>query len=93
VKDYLGNNVDVDDTVIIAVRSGKYATLGRAFVIDKAFRPYFSGGQPTNMIRVEWSNLHKFWIPASKVLRVSDDMLPEKRREKLNETEEAVQPS
>ena len=93
MKDYLGNNVDVGDTVIIAVRSGRTATLGRAYVRQAEMRPQFTGGVATNMVMVEWSNLHKYWIPASKVLRLPDEMLPEKRRERLKDVEPGVEVS
>ena len=93
MKDFLGNDVEIDDTVLLALRSGRYAQLGRGFVKNAEVKPQFRGGVPTNMLEVEWSNIHRFWIPASKVVKLPDDMLPEKRREKLNETEEAIQPS
>jgi len=91
--DNLGNQIEIGDTVIIAVRSGRTATLGRAYVKQTKLRPQFQGGTPTNMIEVEWSNVHRYWMPARNVIKLPDDMLPEKRREKLNGTKEAVQPS
>lgn len=93
MKDYLGNQVSIGDTVIIAVRSGRTATLGRAYVKDAALKPQFAGGLNTNMLEIEWSNIHKYWMPASKVVRIPDEMLPERRITKLNDTEEGVQPS
>lgn len=89
--DYLGNNVDIGDTVIIAVKSGRTATLGRAFVKNAKFKPQFAGGAPSNMLEVEWSNIHRYWMPARNVIKIPDEMLPEKRREKLNESEEGVE--
>lgn len=91
--DNLGNQIEIGDTVIIAVRSGRTATLGRAFVKQMKLRPQFQGGAPTNMIEVEWSNVHRYWMPARNVVKIPDEMLPEKRREKLNGTKEAIQPS
>ena len=92
MQDYLGNSVDVGDTVIIAIRSGRTATLGRAFVKNAGMRKQFREGPLVNMVEVEWSNLHKYWMPARNVIRIPDEMLPEKRREKMNGTEEAIQP-
>lgn len=92
MKDYLGNPVNVDDTVLIAIRTGKTATLARAFVKDAKLKPQFPDAPPSNMIEVEWSNLHRYWMPARNVVRIPDEMLPEKRKEKLDGTEEAVQP-
>lgn len=91
--DYLGNTVEVDDTVLIALRSGRRATLGRAFVKETAMRKQFAEGGLVPMVLVEWSNIHKYWMPARHVVKLPDEMLPEKRREKLNATEEAIQPS
>lgn len=93
MKDYLGNDVQIDDTVLIAIRSGRTATLGRGFVKDMAMRKQFATGPLVPMVQVEWSNIHKYWMPARHVVSLPHDMLPEKRREKYNDTEEAVQPS
>lgn len=93
MKDYLNNEVNVGDTVIIAVKSGKVATLTRAFVKQAVLKPQYSGGAPTNMLEIEWSNLNRFWIPARHVISLPDSMLPEKRREKLNDVEEGIQVS
>lgn len=90
--DYLGNQVSEGDTVIIAIRSGRTATLGRAFVKQMKLKPQFAGGAPSNMIEVEWSNIHRYWMPARNVIKIPEEMLPEKRKEKLNGTSEAVQP-
>jgi hypothetical protein len=91
-KDYLGNNIAEGDTVIIAVKQGKYAMLSRGYVKQIGMKKMFGDGDPVAHVEVEWSNLHKFWIPASKVISVPDNMLPEKRREKLEETNEAEIP-
>ena len=89
--DYLGNHVDVGDTVLIAVRSGRNAILGRAFVKKAELKIQFSGGEPSNMLEVEYSNVSRFWIPARNVVKLPDELLPEKRRERLNETQEGVE--
>ena len=91
MKDNLGNTIELGDTVIIAVRSGRTATLGRAFVKQMVLKPQFAGGTPTNMLEVEWSNIHRYWIPARNVIKLPEEMLPEKRREKLNGVSEAGQ--
>lgn len=93
MRDYLGNNVDVGDTVLIAVRSGRTATLGRGFVKQTAMRKQFATGPLAPMVEVEWSNIHKYWMPARHVVALPDSMLPEKRRDKRNDAEEAVQPT
>lgn len=93
MKDYLGNQVDVGDTVLLALRSGRVAQFGRGFVKSAEFKPQFRDGASTWMLLVEWSNLHKYWMPASKVVRLPDEMLPEKRKEKLNGTEEGIEVS
>lgn len=93
MKDYLGNNVDIDDTVLISIRSGRTATLSRGFVRDVKMKKQFATGPLVPMVEVEWSNIHKYWMPARHVVALPDNMLPEKRREKLDDTEEAVQPS
>lgn len=93
MKDLLGNNVDNGDLVIIAVKEGKYAKLSRAFVKDTAMKKQFIDAEHIPMVYVEYSNIVKFWTPANRVLKITDEMSPEKRREKLNATEEAVQPS
>lgn len=90
MKDYLGNHVQEGDTVLIAIRSGRTASLSRAFVDKVDLRPQFAGGMPTNMVYVRWSNLSKYWLPASHVVKLPDDMLPEKRKEKLKDVEEGV---
>lgn len=90
--DYLGNPVEVGDTVLIAIRSGRTATLGRGYVKAAELKPQFAGGVATNMLEIEWSNIHRYWMPARHVVKLPPEMLPEKRREKLNETEEAIQP-
>lgn len=56
-------------------------------------RKQFAEGGLVPMVLVEWSNIHKYWMPARHVVKLPDEMLPEKRREKLNATEEAIQPS
>lgn len=86
----LGNTINDGDTVIIAIKTGRVASLVRAYARSTEFKPQFAGGAPCNMVEVEYSSLHKFWLPASHVVKISDDMLPEKRREKLNDTKEAV---
>ena len=93
MQDQLGNVIEVDDTVIIALRSGKYATLGRAYVRELKLRPQFAGGVPTPMIRVEWSNINNFWLPARNVFKMIPEMLPENRRKKYDNTEEGVEVS
>ncbi len=93
MKDYLGNEVNVDDTVLISIRSGRTATLGRGYVKEAKMKKQFATGPLVPMVLVEWSNIHKYWMPARHVVTLPDDMLPEKRRERLNATEEAVQPS
>lgn len=90
--DYLGNKVEVDDTVIIPIKSGRTAGLGRGYVKSAEMRPQFSGGSLVPMLLIEWSNIHKYWFPAKRVVKIPHEMLPEKRREKLNDTQEAVQP-
>jgi len=92
VIDYIGNQINEGDTVIVAIRSGNTASLGRAFVKQMKVKPQFAGGAPSNMIEVEWSNIHRYWMPSRHVLKIPEEMLPEKRREKLNDTNEAVQP-
>lgn len=93
MQDQLGNVIEVGDTVIIALRSGKYATLGRAFVKEVKLRPQFKGGVPTPMINVEWSNIHNFWMPARNVFKLLPEMIPENRRKKYDNTEEGVEVS
>mgnify|MGYP006892914720 CR=1 FL=1 len=93
MKDYLGNNVATGDTVLVAMRAGRTATLGRGFVKDMKMRKQFATGPLVAMVEVEWSNIHRYWMPARHVVYLPPEMLPEKRREKLNDTEEAVQPS
>lgn len=93
MKDYLGNNVSTGNTVLISIRSGRTATLGRGFVKDMKMGRQFREGALTPMVLIEWSNIHKYWMPARHVVSLPDNMLPEKREEKLNETEEAIQPS
>lgn len=90
--DYLGNQVDVGDTVIIAVKSGRTAILGRAFVKQTGMKRQFGAGALVSMVEVEWSNIHRYWMPARNVIHIPEEMLPEKRREKLNDTKEAIQP-
>jgi hypothetical protein len=55
-------------------------------------RPQFAGGLSIPMVEVEWSNISRYWLPARQVIGLPDNMLPEKRKEKLNDTKEAVQP-
>lgn len=93
MEDYLGNKVGTGDTVLIAVRSGRAALLARAYVKDMRMGKQYNDGPLLPQVLVEWSNLHKFWMPAKRVVKLPDEMLPEKRREKLNATEEAIQPS
>lgn len=93
MQDYLGNHVEKGDTVIIAMRSGRSATISRGYIVSTALKPQFAGGIPTNMVEVEWSNIHKLWMPARHVVRIPNDMLPEKRKERLNDVEEGVQVS
>ena len=88
--DYLGNHVETGDTVIIPIRQGRTASLSRGFVRDSMIKPQYSGGALVPHVFVEWSNLHKYWIPAKRVVKIPDDLLPEKRQEKLNATEEAI---
>lgn len=93
MQDQLGNIIDVGDTVIIALRSGKYATLGRAFVKEVKVRPQFVGGTPIQMIKVEWSNIHNFWMPSRNVFKLVPEMIPENRIKKYDNTEEGVEVS
>ena len=90
MEDYLGNKVGTGDTVIIAVKQGRTAGLGRGFVKDMAMRKQFTDGPLVEMVLVEWSNIHKYWMPAKRVVKIPDEMLPEKRRQKLNDTEEGI---
>jgi hypothetical protein len=93
MRDYLGNDVEVGDTVLVALKSGRTATLGRGYVLAHEFKPQYAGGLATNMLLIEWSNIHKYWIPASKMVKLPDYMLPEKRKADLEDTPEGVVPS
>lgn len=93
MKDYLGNDVNEGDMVVIAIKVGKYASLGRAVVLKTELRKQYEYGMPTNMVHVEWSSIHKYWLPARNVIKLSDDMLPEKRKEKLDNVSEGVRVS
>ena len=88
--DYLGNHVGVGDTVIIPIRQGRTASLSRGFVRDMKMKPQYTGGALVPHVMVEWSNLHVYWMPAKRVVKIPDDVLPEKRKDKLNATAEAV---
>lgn len=88
--DRFGKRVELDDFVLIAIRSGKGADLTTGIVKSIEFRPQFRGGVSTNMVLVEWSNIHKYWMPASKVVVLPDSMIPEKLQEKLDATKEGV---
>ena len=88
--DYLGNHVGVGDTVIIPIRQGNTASLSRAFVQDTKMKPQYAGGALVPHVFVEWSNLHRYWMPAKRVVKIPDDLLPEKLKEKLYAAEEAV---
>lgn len=90
--DFLGNPVEEDNMVIIAITEGRTAKLSRAIVKETKMRPQFQGGIAIPMVYIEYSNLTRFWLPANRVLTLTDNMLPEKRREKYNATEEAIQP-
>lgn len=93
MKDYLGNDVHEGDTVIVAIKSGRTATLGRAWVLQEELRPQYAGGTPANMLQIKWSNFHIYWIPASHVVKIPDEMLPEKRKEKLDNVNEGIRVS
>ncbi len=93
MQDQLGNVIEIDDTVIVAVRSGRVATLSRAFVKDMKLRPQFAGGAITPMINVQWSNIHNFWMPARNVMKLIPEMLPENRAKKYDDTEEGIEVS
>ena len=86
MQDQLGNVIEVGDTVIIAVKSGKYAVLGRAYVRAMENRQQFGDGHLVPMIKVEFSNISNFWLPARNVIKLLPDMVPENRRQKLHET-------
>ena len=90
MKDFLENDVKVGDTVLIATRAGRTASIGRGFVVEAAMKRQFRDGPLVNMVKVEWSNIHKYWMPASKVVAIPPEMLPEKRREKKLNAEEGV---
>ena len=93
MKDYLGNEVNADDTVLISIRSGRTSTLGRGYVKEVKMKKQFATGPLVPMVLVEWSNIHKYWMPARHVVALPDDMLPEKRREKLNNVKEGIEVS
>lgn len=93
MEDYLGNKVQVGDTVLLAVKFGRTAKISRGYVKDMEMKRQFRDGPMTNMVYVEWSNIHKYWIPAKHVAMIPNELLPEKRREKLHATAEAVVPS
>jgi hypothetical protein len=90
MEDYLGNKVTVGDTVLLARREGRTANLSRGFVKDMKMGRIFRDGALTNMVLVEWSNLHMYWLPAKRVAMIPAELLPEKRREKKLDAEEAV---
>ena len=91
--DYLGNEVKTGDTVIISVKSGRTSGLGRGFVKDTRMGMQYGEGPLIPQVLVEWSNINKYWMPAKRVVAIPNVMLPEKRKERHNGTEEAVQPS
>ena len=93
MQDKLGNVIEVDDTVIVAVRSGRVATLGQAYVKEMKLRPQFQGGAICPMINVQWSNIHNFWMPARNVIKLMPEMIPENRRKKYDDTEEGIEVS
>ena len=90
MEDYLGNSVGTGDTVLIAVRQGRTSGLGRGYVKDMRMGKQYADGPLIPQVLVEWSNIHKYWMPAKRVARIPDEMLPEKRRQKLNGTEEGT---
>lgn len=93
MEDYLGNKVSTGDTVLLAVKFGRSAKISRGFVRDMKMGRRFANGPLENMVFVEWSNIHKYWMPAKHVAMIPTELLPEKQREKLNATAEAVVPS
>lgn len=90
MRDYLGNNVQVGNTVIIPVKEGRTANLGKARVVDEGMRNQFRDGPLVPQVKVQWSNIHEYWMPARRVVMIPDEMLPEKRRETKLNAEEAV---
>ena len=92
MRDYFGNIIQLGDKVVIATIEGKrIPAIATGFVTAMELRKQFANGGLVPMVQVEY--LVKFWLPASKVVKISDEMIPENRREKLNATEEATQPS
>lgn len=93
MRDYLGNDIQLDDMVIFPRKQGRYAMLAGGYVRDMEQRRQFKDGQMVPMVKIEYSNVHEYWYPASKIVRIPEDMIPEIRREKLNATAEAIIPS
>lgn len=91
--DFLGNQVNVGDTVLIPIKEGRTAKIGRGYVRDMRMGKQWAEGALIPQVMIEWSNIHKYWLPANRVVALPESMLAEKRREKLNGTEEAIQPS
>lgn len=93
MKDFLGNDIHEGDAVVIAIRAGRTASLSRGKVLKEEVRPQFAGGTPTNMVQIEWSSIHKYWVPARHVLGLAPYMIPEIRRRELNNVQEGIRVS
>jgi hypothetical protein len=92
VRDKFGNIVEIGDRVLIPTIEGKkIPVLATGFVKAMAQKKQFANGGLVPMLQVEYLGMH--WMPASKVVKILDNMIAEDRREKLNATEEATQPS
>ena len=93
MKDNLGNIIEIDDNVIIAVKTGNTASLVRAYVKELGMRPPRPGWPLSAMVRLDYNNLPNWWMIARNVVKIMPDMLPENRIGKYAETEEGIEVS